>query len=71
MLNINWIYNIFWLYNFNKLFFVMIDKEKMLPISVEIFDDKGLFESYEFYNLQVNSTILAEEFTEDYKDYHF
>ena len=54
-----------------KLFFVMIDKEKMLPISVEIFDDKGLFESYEFYNLQVNSTILAEEFTEDYKDYHF
>ena len=54
-----------------KLFFVMIDKEKMLPISVEIFDDKGLFESYEFYNLQVNSTILAEEFTEDYKAYHF
>ena len=54
-----------------KLFFVMIDKEKMLPISVEIFDDKGLFESYEFYKLQVNSTILAEEFTEDYKDYHF
>jgi len=54
-----------------KLFFVMIDKEKMLPISVKIFDDKGLFESYEFYNLQVNSTILAEEFTEDYKDYHF
>ncbi len=54
-----------------KLFLLMIDKERMLPISEKIFDDKGLFETYEFYNLQVNSAIAPEEFTEDYKDYHF
>lgn len=54
-----------------KLFLLMIDKENMLPISEKIFDDKGLFESYEFYNLQVNSIISPEEFTENYKDYHF
>jgi hypothetical protein len=56
---------------YGKLFLVMIDKEYMLPISQKIFDDKGLFEVYEFYNLQVNSPIAPEEFTENYKDYHF
>ncbi len=54
-----------------KLFLLMVDKEYMLPISEKIFDDKGLFETYEFYNLQVNSAIAPEEFTENYKDYHF
>lgn len=54
-----------------KLFLLMIDKEYMLPISEKIYDDKGLFETYEFYNLQVNSPLPAEEFTENYKDYHF
>jgi hypothetical protein len=54
-----------------KLFLLMIDKEHMLPISEKIYDDKGLFETYEFYNLQVNTPIAAEEFTENYKDYHF
>ncbi len=49
----------------------MIDKELMLPISEKIYDDKGLFETYEFNNLQVNTPIAAEEFTENYKDYHF
>ncbi|MES2285870.1 MAG: DUF1571 domain-containing protein [Bacteroidota bacterium] len=54
-----------------KLFLLMIDKELMVPISEKIYDDKGLFETYEFYNLQVNTPIAAEEFTENYKDYHF
>lgn len=54
-----------------KLFLLMIDKELMVPISEKIFDEQGLFETYEFYNLQVNSPMSAEEFTEDYKDYNF
>jgi hypothetical protein len=36
-----------------------------------MYDDKGLFEIYEFHNLKVNPTILEEEFSEDYKDYNF
>ncbi len=56
---------------YGKLFLLMIDKELMVPISEKIFDDKGLFETYEFYNLRVNSIIAPEEFTEGYKDYHF
>lgn len=48
-----------------------IDKQYFLPIRQEMYDDKGLFEIYEFHNLKVNPTILEEEFTEDYKDYDF
>ena len=54
-----------------KLFLLMIDKELMVPISEKIFDEQGLFETYEFYNLQINSPMSDEEFTEDYKDYNF
>jgi hypothetical protein len=56
---------------YSKSILLMIDKEYMLPISEKIFDDKGLFESYEYSNLKVNVPIAAEEFTKEYKDYHF
>ncbi|HEX8516616.1 MAG TPA: DUF1571 domain-containing protein [Bacteroidia bacterium] len=54
-----------------KLTLLLIDKEHMLPVNNKIFDDKGLFETYEYYDLQVNPTIAPEEFTKGYKDYHF
>jgi len=54
-----------------KLTIMLIDKQFMLPVSNKIFDDKGLFESYEYYNLQVNPKIADEEFTKSYKDYSF
>ncbi len=54
-----------------KLILLMVDKESMLPISEKIFDDKGLFESYEYLNLQVNSAMAPEEFTKGFKGYHF
>lgn len=54
-----------------KLTVLLIDKEFMLPINTKIYDDKGLFESYEYYNLQVNPVISDEEFTRHYKGYKF
>lgn len=54
-----------------KQILLLIDKEQMLPLSEKILDDKGIFETYEYYNLKVNVPIAAEEFTKDYKDYHF
>lgn len=48
-----------------------VDEKTMLPVSVAIFDEVGLFESYDFTNIIVNKPISAEEFTKDYKDYHF
>jgi hypothetical protein len=54
-----------------KLTLLLIDKELLLPVNNKVFDDKGLFETYEYHNLQINPSIPSEEFTKDYKDYNF
>jgi hypothetical protein len=54
-----------------KLSLLLIDKEYFLPVNNKVFDDKGLFETYEYYGLQVNSPMQQEEFSKDYKDYNF
>ncbi len=54
-----------------RLTLLMIDKELLLPVNNKIFDDKGVFETYEYYNLQVNTSIAPEEFTKNYKGYRF
>lgn len=48
-----------------------IDQLYFLPISVKINDDKGLFEQYDYFFMQVNPKIDDAEFTKDYKGYKF
>jgi hypothetical protein len=54
-----------------KLTLLLIDKEYMLPVNNKVFDDKGLYETYEYHDLRINTPIAPEEFTRDYKDYNF
>ncbi len=56
---------------YGKLTILLVDKEYLLPVSNKVFDDQGLFETYEYHDLIVNPTILPEEFTKDFKDYNF
>lgn len=56
---------------YGKLTILLIDKEHFLPVSNKVFDDLGLFETYEYQDLKVNPQIPAEEFSKDYKDYNF
>lgn len=48
-----------------------IDKQTCLPVSNRVFDDKGLFEQYDYFNLILNPTFQDAEFTKEYKDYKF
>ncbi len=48
-----------------------VDEKTMLPISVSIYDEVGLFESYDFFNLEVNKAIPDAEFKKDFKGYGF
>lgn len=48
-----------------------IDKRNNLPIFQKMYDEKGLYEIYEFHDLQVNPLIREEEFTKDYKEYDY
>lgn len=48
-----------------------VDEKNKLPISVSIYDDVGLFENYDYYDLEINKPIPGAEFQRDYKDYRF
>ncbi len=46
-----------------------IDPRTYLPAVVDVRDDQGLFEKFEFYNVVANQPIPLEEFTKSYKGY--
>jgi hypothetical protein len=48
-----------------------VDEKTMIPVNVSVYDDKGLFECYDFFNIIINKPIDPIEFTRSYKDYHF
>ena len=50
---------------------MFVDKEFILPLVMEVYDEKGVFERYEYKKLQLNPVIPDEEFTQEYKDYDF
>ncbi len=50
---------------------VYIDKKTFIPISVKVYDDEGLFEAYDFYNVHINTAFAADEFSKNYKGYGF
>lgn len=56
---------------YSKMTVIYIDKQTNLPLITRVYDDKGLFESYEYLNLQLNPVIKDEEFSRKYKEYHF
>lgn len=50
---------------------VCIDPKTYLPTVVQVNDDKGLFEKFDFSDVVPNQPIPAEEFSKDNKGYHF
>jgi hypothetical protein len=50
---------------------IYIEENLMLPVAISLYDDKGIFENYEYFELVVNKPIKEEEFSRSYKEYHF
>ena len=48
-----------------------IDKSNMHPIYQEMYDEKGMFEKYTFYDLKVNPSFTSKDFSEDNSAYDF
>jgi len=48
-----------------------IDDIMMVPVAVYIFDNMGLYESYEYPKIEINPIIKNEEFTKGFKEYRF
>ena len=50
---------------------LFIDENTMLPISISLYDDSGLFESYDFSALQINKPFAENDFKRENKNYGF
>ncbi|UII31133.1 DUF1571 domain-containing protein [Fulvivirga ulvae] len=50
---------------------LVIDKQIMVPLVMKVYDDKGLYEHYEFSDIKINPVIKDSEFSEDYPEYGF
>lgn len=48
-----------------------IDEKTLLPVCVILYDEVGLFENYEYFDLEINKPIPAAEFTRSFKGYGF
>lgn len=54
-----------------KTVVMYIDQLYFLPVSMKVSDDRGLFEEYNYFFLQVNPKFEEGEFTRTYKEYKF
>jgi hypothetical protein len=50
---------------------LFIHEITMLPISISLYDDSGLFESYDFSALQINKPFTENDFKRENKNYGF
>lgn len=57
--------------SYAKKTILYIDKETNFPIMQEMYDDKGIFERYEYFNVVINPPFTGNEFTEDFDEYGF
>ncbi len=48
-----------------------LDKSILMPVQIDIFDNKGLYGSYSYNNLQINKQFEWDEFSPTNKNYHF
>jgi len=56
---------------YSKQTFLYIDKKTFLPLLQIMYDDKGLYEQYAFYNLQLNPVFGPDEFNRKNEEYDF
>ncbi|MTI21209.1 DUF1571 domain-containing protein [Fulvivirga sp. RKSG066] len=50
---------------------LLIDKQLMVPVDIEVYVDNALFEHYQFTNINIDPTIKQVEFTSSYEGYGF
>ena len=54
-----------------KRFDFCIDKEKLIISSIKVYDEKGIFESFEFIDVELNVPFHPQEFDHNFPEYGF
>jgi outer membrane lipoprotein-sorting protein len=50
---------------------LLVDQKSWLPLCTKVYDNTGLFETYEYVNLRINPVFATDEFTRNFKGYGF
>jgi hypothetical protein len=50
---------------------LFIDERFMVPVSLSLYDDTGLFECYDYSNIEINKPFTEDDFRRDNKNYGF
>jgi len=56
---------------YSKRTLLYIDKKTNLPLCIKVYDEDGLYESYEMYNMKANGSFAIDEFSKSFKGYGF
>ncbi|MDP2385201.1 MAG: DUF1571 domain-containing protein [Bacteroidota bacterium] len=54
--------------NYCKRMVMYLDEHTLLPVTITIFDEVGLYENYEYSNIKINKKFTADDFGKFYKD---
>ncbi|MEZ4687049.1 MAG: DUF1571 domain-containing protein [Bacteroidia bacterium] len=57
--------------SYGKKIILLIDTGNLLPVSIEVHDEKGFFETYSFHDIELNPQMAADEFSPEYSEYGF
>ncbi len=57
--------------HYAKRMTLLIDKKTHLPLVIKVFDNKGLYEKYEYNSIRLNPVFAPNEFTMEYEGYNF
>jgi len=57
--------------NYAKSMDLFIDQKTNIPLVIKVFDDKGLYEKYEYNSIILNPIFAPNEFLENFEAYNF
>lgn len=57
--------------DYAKKMTLYLDKKRLIPLVMKVYDDKGLYEDYLYFGIEINPTFLPDEFTPTFKGYKF
>jgi len=57
--------------DYSPLLELYIEKKRMIPLMMKVQDEKGLYELYEYYKVELNPIYQKDEFDKNFSEYNF
>ena len=57
--------------DYAKKMILYLDKKRLIPLVMKVYDDKGLYEDYMYFGIEINPVFHPDEFTPAFQGYQF